>query len=71
MYNPTINQKKRESKTNFHQNCFEKKSGRPEEEKLCQETGLLAYPKMLLPPALKILLPIASQKNLSCDVLPL
>jgi hypothetical protein len=33
MYNPTINQKKREKKTNFHQNSFKKKRGRPEEEK--------------------------------------
>jgi hypothetical protein len=33
MYNPTINQKKRETKTNFHQIGFKKKRGRPEEEK--------------------------------------
>jgi hypothetical protein len=71
MYNPTINRKKRETKTNFHQNGFKKNRGRPEEEKLRQETGLPVYPKMLLPPALKILLPMASQKNLLCDVLPL
>jgi hypothetical protein len=53
MYNPTINQKKRETKINFHQNGIKKNRGRPEEEKLHQETGLPEHPTCLPSSAMK------------------
>jgi hypothetical protein len=47
MYNQQSTERKRETKTNFYQNGNKKKRGRPEEEKLRQETGLPVYPSSL------------------------
>jgi hypothetical protein len=67
MYNPTINQKKRETKTNFHQNGIKKKRGRPEEEKQRQETGLPVYPTRYTTGIVWKALPLARNVHMTPD----
>jgi hypothetical protein len=50
MYNPTINRKKRETKTNFHQNDFKKEDLK--KNNFVKKQVSLSIPNKLLPPAL-------------------
>jgi hypothetical protein len=62
MYNPTINQKKRETKTNFHQNGFKKED--PKKKNFVKKQVSLSISKKLLPPALHGTTPNGKSKEL-------